>query len=250
MHRDPDSPRFGSVVIVGGGCYGSFYAAQLAQARERGKVAYREVLIVDRDPACRVAGELARLPDQRLVVSDWSAFFDRWLDPAARGPDDLIVPSPLMPHLMYEWLLRRARARWPGREVATRALARPLGTPYDTLAPDGTRYVSFADWICPTHCIEPATCPVTRGPRTWEIADALYAMVRRSRRDEPIRGPVLLRCTHQVHGVGAFPAAEVLGADREVAAVGEGGESVDVLVATVSGCHGAVNLLHLGAGTG
>jgi len=75
-------------------------------------------------------------------------------------------------------------------------------------------------------------------------------MVRRSRRDEPIRGPVLLRCTHQVHGVGAFPAAEVLGADREVAAVGEGGESVDVLVATVSGCHGAVNLLHLGAGTG
>jgi hypothetical protein len=149
---------------------------------------------------------------------------------------------------MYDWLLRRARARWPGREVRTRALTRPIGTPYDTLAPDGTRYVSFADWVCPTHCVEPAICPVIRAPRTWEMTEALRAVVRRSR--PPMRGPVLFQCTHRVYGVGAFPAEEVLRGDRDVEAAGEGGEAVDVLVATVSSCHGAVNLLHLGPGTG
>jgi hypothetical protein len=34
--------------------------------------------------------------------------------------------------------------------------------------------------------------------------------------------------------------------DRLVAAAGEGGGEVDVVVGTVSGCHGAVSLLHLG----
>ncbi|HXF96393.1 MAG TPA: hypothetical protein VNI61_09865, partial [Gemmatimonadales bacterium] len=53
-------------------------------------------------------------------------------------------------------------------------------------------------------------------------------------------------CTHRVHGVGAFPAGDVLQGDREVEAAGEGGEAVDVLVATVSSCHGAVNLVRLG----
>ena len=31
--------RFGEIVIVGGGCYGTFYAGQLAKAAERGRVA-------------------------------------------------------------------------------------------------------------------------------------------------------------------------------------------------------------------
>ncbi len=245
----PAAPRFGSVVIVGGGCYGSFYAGQLAQARTRGRAAYREVLIVDRNPACRVARELHRLPDQRLVVSDWSDFFDRWLDPAERAPDDAIVPSPLMPHLMYQWLLRRARARWPGREVATHPVTLQPGTPYDVLASDGTRYLSFADWVCPTHCVEPAICPVIRGPRTWEMSEALGEVVRREGRTRPVLGPVLFRCRHQVHGVGAFSVAEVLQGDQAVERAGRAGEVADVLVATVSGCHGAVNLLHLGPGT-
>ena len=53
----------------------------------------------------------------------------------------------------------------PGREVMEKPVAIDARTPYDTLAPDGTRYVSYADWLCPTHCVEPATCPVIRAPR-------------------------------------------------------------------------------------
>ena len=37
------SIALGDVVIVGGGCYGSFYTAQLLRARERGAATWRRV---------------------------------------------------------------------------------------------------------------------------------------------------------------------------------------------------------------
>jgi hypothetical protein len=248
-----DSVELGDVAIVGGGCYGTFYAGQMLRARDRGKVRFPRLLIVDRDPRCRFATEIGAAVDRELVVAEWGEFFDAWLeqprDPAAEAPGDTIVPSPLMPHLMYQWLVRRARRRWPGRPVEQRPLTEPIGTPYDTAAPDGTRYISFADWLCPTHCVEPAICPVTRAPRTWEMSDAMEQLTVRLDRERPTAGPALFVCRHRVFGVGMFDVAAVLEGDRIVAEAGARRE-VDVVVGTVSGCHGAVALLHLGLPSG
>lgn len=239
------SARLRDVVVVGGGCYGTFYAGQLLRARERGATGWRRLLIVDRDPQCRAAGDIRDSPGIELVVAEWGAFFDEYFagateqDPAC---PDAIVPSPLMPHLMYEWLLRQARSRWPGRAVESRPVLTPAGTPYDVLAPDGTRYVSFADWLCPVHCIEPATCPIIRAPRTWEMGDAIHALAEAT----PAAGPVLFTCRHRVYGVGMFDVSTVLAGNAVVANAGSGPWAADVLVATVSACHGAASLLHLG----
>jgi hypothetical protein len=250
-----DRIEFRDIVIVGGGCYGSFYAGQLERARARDKVTYRQLLIVDRDQHCQLAQELGENGTRRLVVEEWGDFFDRYLTTrptaVAGEPGDAIVPSPLMPHLMYEWLVRRAHVRWPDRLIETRPLSNEPGTPYDTSAPDGTRYVSFADWICPTHCIEPAICPIIRAPRTWEMAEAMESLARRLDDSHPTAGPVLFVCRHRVFGVGMFDVSEVLAGDSTVAEAGGPQSPVDVLVGTVSSCHGAVNLLHLGdLGTG
>lgn len=238
---------FRDVVIVGGGCYGTFYARQLSQARQKGRAAFERLLIVDRDPGCRFMVELEPDAARQLIASDWDAFFDGYLTrrPEPAAAPDVIVPSPLMPHLMYHWLLRQARRRWPRRTVETRPLPRGPGTPYDRAAPDGTRYVSYADWICPTHCIEPALCPVTRAPRTWEMGDALAALAREL---GTATDPVLFTCEHQVFGVGTFDVTEVLAGDALVCQAGASGAEADVLVGTISSCHGAVNLLHLGPG--
>jgi hypothetical protein len=238
------------VIIVGGGCYGTFYAGQLLRAAERGRVAYRSLLVVDHDPECRFALEIGAGGNRRLIVQEWTDFFDQFLGagkPGSAGePDDAIVPSPLMPHLMYEWLVRRARSRWPARLVETKPVSAGPGTPYDVAAPDGTRYVSYADWICPTHCIEPATCPVIRAPRTWEMSEALETLTGRLALTHATAGPVLFVCRHRVYGVGMFDVSSVLAGDAVVASAGAGGTPVDVLVGTISSCHGAVNLLHLG----
>ena len=245
-----DRVEFRDIVIVGGGCYGTFYAGQLARAHARGRAAFQRLLIVDRDPNCQAARGLAPDPSRELVIREWGDFFDDYLagtsTPDISSPPDAIVPSPLMPHLMYEWLVRRARIRWPGRFIETRPVTLDPGTPYDTSAPDGTRYVSFADWICPTHCIEPATCPVIRAPRTWEMADAMNDLARRVDRSAPTAGPVLFVCEHRVFGVGMFDVSAVLQGDATVASAGERGSPVNVLVGTISKCHGAVNILHLG----
>lgn len=250
----------GEVVIVGGGCYGTFYARQLTAAREKGKASFDRLLVVDREPACQFACELGDSSDRQLVVDDWDSFFDRYfaekeahLSPAVRlsasppvRPPDVIVPSPLMPHLMYQWLLRQARRHWPGRVVETVPLPRGPATPYDRSAPDGTRYVSYADWLCPTHCVEPALCPVTRAPRTWEMSDAVTELTRWLGEAHPVAGPVILRCEHLVFGVGTFAVTDVLAGDALVRQAGAGGAAVEIPVGTLSSCHGAINLLHLG----
>jgi len=151
---------------------------------------------------------------------------------------------------MFEWVLARARRRWPGRAVTVAPVPGTLGTPYDRTAapPDRTRYVSFADWICPTHCIEPALCPAIGAPRTWEMGDALRALAERLRRDgRLVAGPALFVCKHHVFGVGTFAVEAVLAGDRLVAEAGASGELATVLVGTISSCHGAVNLVSLGA---
>jgi len=236
-------------VVVGGGCYGTFYASQLAKAKARGKAEYRTVIVVDRNPDCRARRELGETPDRKFVTSDWTAFFDRFLavGPSGRPADDQIVPSPHMPHLMFEWVLRRARARWPQRGVSVEPVGGDFPTPYDRPGSDHTRYVSWADWICPTHCIEPALCPAIGAPRTWEMADSVRDLAQRLRATgRPVAGPALFVCKHQVFGVGMFAADAVRAGDRLVEEAGSMSAPAEILVGTISSCHGALNLLKLG----
>jgi len=241
--------------VVGGGCYGTFYASQLAKAKARGKTDYRTVIIVDRHLDCQARRELGDAPDRQFVTGDWSGFFDEWLSDAPRttndARDDQIVPSPHMPHLMFEWVLRRARARWPNRTVSVEPVPGDLPTPYDRPGADHTRYVSFADWICPTHCIEPALCPAIGAPRTWEMADAVRELAERLRAGgRLVHGPALFVCKHQVFGVGMFAADAVRAGDRLVQEAGSESALAEILVGTISSCHGALNLLTVGPSDG
>ena len=233
--------RYRDIVVIGGGCYGSFYATQLATARDRGKLTFESVILVDQDPACQAVREGRVGSGIRLEVASWNDFVDRFFErsaPAPGEPDDAIVPSPLMPHLMAHWLERRADGR-----VAPAPADLPFGTPFDKLAPDGTRYVSFADWLCPTHCIEPKLCPAISAPRTWEMSDAVTEYVGRINAERPAVGPAIFITRHRTYGVGMFDMGEVRRARAILtAALGER-VPTDVVVATVSSCHGAVTIL-------
>jgi hypothetical protein len=250
--------RYGTIVVVGGGCYGSYYVRQLGRAARASALTFERVLVVDRDPNCRVALELAGgdTANVEVVVADWSAFFDSYLgalaahDAPALSEDspapDAIVPSPLMPHLMYEWLERRARARWPHRTIEMRPLDAPSGIPWQKRGADGTQYVSFAEWECPVNCIEPALCPATRGERSWSMPPAVLAATEEARRNgRNLAGPVIFHCQHRAYGVGMFDTSAVVAGDEVVRRAGESG-AAEVLVGTVSHCHGALSVLAVG----
>lgn len=240
----PTPLTFGRIVVIGGGCYGSWYAQQLTRAAQRGALHAREVVVVDRDPGCKVAGVLASggydgLP-LRLEVAEWAGYLAEWL---GQGPvalaSDAMVPSPLMPHLCLDWLMDRARQRWPERPCRVVPLALSPPTPWERAAPDGRHYVSFATWMCPVNCIEPARCPHTRERRDWSMPPMLRQYVHEN---PTLLGPVIFHCVHRTYGVGMIDAAAIADADRQLAAWGASAPCT-VLVGTVSHCHGALGVL-------
>jgi len=236
-------PEYGTIVVVGGGCYGSYYVRQLLRARSARALDYERVVVVDRDPACAVATQ----GGAECVVAEWTDFFREYLAALPADTRDAIVPSPLMPHLLYEWLHDRARERWPGRQVETSPLPEDVSVdvPWQRPGADGTRYVSYATWLCPVNCIEPAKCPHTRGPRDWTMPTAVASLAEAERaRGRPVAGPVIFHCTHRAYGVGMIDCRAVVAADTVVQAAGAGGPA-RVLVGTVSHCHGALSVLSI-----
>ena len=245
--------RFGTIVVVGGGCYGGYYLRQLGRAQRAGALSWERLVVVDHDEACAITRAPAReeLPPFTLEVSAWDVFFSRHLGEAASEPerhaDDAIVPSPLMPHLMAGWLLARARERWPHRDIHVAPLDSAPEVPWQRAGNDGTHYVSFAEWICPINCVEPARCPHTRGERTWSLPVAMASYVESERAaGRALEGPFVFHCAHRAFGVGMLDVADVLSADRAIGERGSRGGAA-FLVGTASHCHGALQRLVVGA---
>ena len=237
----PSAPQqYGTIVVVGGGCYGGYYVRQLRRARERGALTWERLIVVDHDEDCGVARE--HPADLELAVSDWSGFFAEYLGGEARDVD-AIVPSPLMPHLLFEWLEQRARERWPSRRVSIEMPGALSGVPWQKEGGESTRYVSFAEWMCPVNCIEPRICPHTRDVRTWSLPPSVRAHVEAARANgEQLDGPAIFHCTHRAYGVGMIDVRDVLGSERLLVEAAERGEA-RLLVGTVSHCHGALGVL-------
>jgi hypothetical protein len=251
MSASPVPEAYRSIIIVGGGCYGTYYVRQLLRARDAGALAFARLVVVDRNTRCPVASVSNQHPEVELVHREWEPFFDEYLGAASRetAPNaDAIVPSPLMPHLMFDWLVRRARARWPRRPVERLPLRRAPHVPWHRVAQSGTHVASFAEWVCPVNCVEPPMCPVIKGPRTWSMPAAVRAYVEaEARSDVPLAGPVIFHCEHRAYGVGMFDTQAVLDGDAVVARAAAN-DAANVLVGTVSHCHGALDVLHVGRG--
>lgn len=251
-HEERRRPqRYGRITVVGGGCYGGYYVRQLGRAERAGAVSWDELVVVDREPRCAVAALVPeqRPPSMRIVVADWEKYFSEYLPLATADvarSTDAIVPSPLMPHLMADWLVARVRARWPERSVRIEPIEALSSIPWQRSGEDGTHYVSFAEWICPINCIEPARCPEIRDVRSWSLPVTLQASARSARaasRDAPT--PLLFHCTHRVYGVGMIDVRDVADADAAIAARGAAGEA-GFLLGTVSHCHGALRRITVG----
>jgi hypothetical protein len=214
------------LAIIGGGCYGSYHARQLLKAVRSGRLAGERLLIVDRNATCAAAAELGDAPEVTVVTADWLSFLRDWL-PAA-GPDDQLIPAPLAPHLLWEWL---------AAELDAEALPAPggWGLPYEQPGRRGERYLSAAGWTCPATCIEPAHCPALHAPRDWDLASLIA-----ERAAALGYRPAVFRCLHLANGVGAVGAGSLRAAREEAAGGGP------VLVATSSRCHAAVGALQPG----
>ena len=240
--------RYRTIVVVGGGCYGAYYVRQLMRAERAGALAWERLVVVDRDPDCRVAREGET--EVEIATAAWASWFAGFLGGASsdvdRGFRDAIVPSPLMPHLLFDWLVERARARWPARRVLVTPVGSVPNVPWQRPSADAlTHYVSFAEWMCPINCIEPVRCPATRGARSWTMPGAVAEYVAAARaRGHNVDGPFVFHCTHRAYGVGMIDVDTVLAADMAIAAAAGHGRA-EFIIGTASHCHGALGRLEI-----
>ena len=120
-------------------------------------------------------------------------------------------------------------------------------------AENGAGLLSFATWVCPVTCIEPALCPETRGPKAWEMDEAVFGWARgAARAGTPYDLVELFRCRHYAWGIATFPAALGVRAARRLDRLSlgiRGRAPRRVLVATVSSCHGIANLFQVSDST-
>ncbi|HCU25860.1 MAG TPA: hypothetical protein DF383_12655 [Deltaproteobacteria bacterium] len=230
--------------IVGGACFGSQYARWLLRARSLGMLQLERIFAVDRDPDCRLLREGPHDAAISVVCSDWVDYLTRLLLNQATPETvaaDHWVPSPLSPHILFLAMTRAAAELIPGLRWESAAITEPVGVPVQIPLAGGNLAVSFAEWQCPVNCIEPPTCPAIRGPRTWDMKATLEKHFSAER---AFRSSHVLQCRHFVHGVGTIPMQDIL---TEFARLLENLKSSPVqefAVATVSGCHGLIDVAH------
>jgi hypothetical protein len=200
---------------------------RLFKAEASGKITFGRIVVVDRDPSCAVAGLVSERV--RLEVATWEEWLGEHLSRASMG--DQLVPYHWAPHVLLDWLSKDLARHGvilerTGERVDPPARPRVLR---ETQA--GDLALSYADWLCPPACIEPALCPHTRGPRSWSLAGEL-AVAPHS---------FVFPCLHLVYGVGTIPLSAIFGVrDRLLGALRrrELHPREPVWIGSASHCHG------------
>jgi hypothetical protein len=200
---------------------------RLFKAEASGKITFGRIVVVDRDPSCAVADLVS--DRVRLEVASWNEWLGGNLSHASMG--DQLVPYHWAPHVLLDWLaadLARHGVVLKRAEELSDPPARPI-VQRETKA--GDLALSYADWLCPPACIEPALCPHTRGTRSWSLAGEL-AIAPHS---------FVFPCLHLVQGVGTIPVSAIFGVrDRLLGALRrrELKSTEPVWIGSASHCHG------------
>lgn len=209
------------IVVLGGGCFGVFHVSRLVKSRAEGRVAFDELLVVDRNEAPRCRRELGEQPAVRYERAEWQDFLAAWLPDA--GPDDKLVPTPFAPHVAFEWV----RGSIPGATWEPIDPPRGSGLPFERVGRTGTLCLSHADWVCPVDCPEPSTCPAISAPRAWEMRETV----------QRLGATDIIVSRHAVDGVAWIDVTDLLALRTRLSSLRE---PTRVALATVSSCHGAL----------
>ncbi len=162
------------------------------------------------------------------VIGEGIAFMT---DSLSSGPlPDWIVPAAPI-HVAYEWILETVT----GVRLETLSIPEDLaaGLPNPVPGKGGALYVSFADFLCPEDCPEPADrCTVTGRPRKAPLYRRLEAC-------GGSHGPVIVVRSHQLGpGVGGYAPDALFEVKRRI----ERMEGM-FLLGTACRCHGVLHAL-------
>ncbi len=208
------------ILILGAGHFGRLAAGRLTKC-----FPHADFTVVDtrEDRLNKVRKELglkcfqedsiAHLLAERLSAESW------------------IVPA-VPVHVAYQWLVSHlGEKRMVNRVPVPPAVDQQVPNPMRM--PSGTLYTSYATWICPDACNEPADiCSHTRKPRQGNLFDHLAAIKVADVQVAVVR-------SHQLApGVGGYPFQALKNLLKQTAQ-----SPGCYIIATACRCHGVVDCL-------
>ena len=214
-------------IVIGGPEIHAGYVRRLFKAEAAGKITFDRIVVIDRDPSCAAAGLAGERV--RLEVASWNDWLAANL--SRGGTDDHLVPYHWAPHVLLDWLRSDLAQHGLSLERNGDSSAPPVHPPVLRATGAGDLAMSYAEWLCPPACIEPALCPHTRGPKSWSLAEEMARAPR----------SFVFPCLHLAYGVGTIPLLAIFGVrDHLLDALrrGEVGPGAPAWIATASHCHG------------
>ncbi len=236
-------------IVFGGGCFGTHHTHHIEKGRARGRISPNSrIIMVDRNahPPALDLPEIAQNRHLTYLRSDWLDYMKSAWD--TLPPNAQAIPAPVAPHLAFDWMVWSVQQRLGEHAISVEPMEHNFGgLPYEYLAPAGVRYISAANWICPTNCRAPHICPMIRDVRTWELADTVNAYAQSHA--ESTAAAIVLQPRFRVPGVDTLRVHEYTEARDRILTLASQPEMAgkEIVVATVSPCHGAVSLLKIGA---
>ena len=214
-------------MVIGGPEIHAGYVRRLFKAEAAGKITFGRIVVIDRDPSSAVSAMVGERVG--LVVATWNDWLFANLQHSRAG--DHLVPYHWAPHVLLDWLMADL-SRHGLSLTRVSDLSEPPARP-PVLRETGVSdlAMSYAEWLCPPACIEPALCPHTRGPKWWSLATELVKAP----------GSYVFPCLHLAYGVGTIPVSTIFGVrDRLVEALsrGELSAATPVWISSASHCHG------------
>ena len=209
-----------SYLIIGCGHFGSRAVETLLKKYPRSKI-----VVVDRHK--KEFKKISQLPVE-TKIGDGVTYLKQFLSES--GKVDYIIPAVPF-HLAFEFILSQLKPLGGKREKVPDI----TGLPNPMRGKEGNLYTSFADFICPEDCPEPARyCTVTREKRE----KPLYKIL------EDLNGPYeskVIRSQQLGLGVGGYSPENLLKVVREIKK--NGATDCLILISTACRCHAVISAL-------
>jgi hypothetical protein len=150
------------------------------------------------------------------------------------NPSNRIVPAVPI-HLAFEWLKNYFHRDWRIRQTEIR-LDSNLSLPHSWPGSEGSLLISYADFLCPEDCPEPAGyCQATGKKRDIPLYELLSRLTVDDHKIHVIR-------SHQIApGLGGYEVDDLRKLGDRVRRGGEG----KWLVATACKCHGTLTAMEI-----
>lgn len=149
---------------------------------------------------------------------------------------DTLVPDHTAKHVLLQVFLDITKKYFPNLTTEPVAFKSDFTTPFLHKSDDESVWaVSYATWMCPPDCDEPAICPHIKDKRTWDFNQSLEKLFASLPGDTRA---YRFSCSPLVEEIAQIPMIQIQNALSDYLKNLEKNPSQKIMVATHSHCHG------------